>query len=431
MTRQLAMEGGPLNIRANTISPGLIETAATKPRLDDVPGFKEAELSRMMLPRVGMPEDVAYCATFLASDESSWVTASDFKVDGGATCSVTPPDAADDPRRHQLDEAQLAGRGAGAFSAVLLAYVALQTGGVAIIPVVTPFLQSRFTLSDAQIGLLTSAFALAVALVAIPMGLASARWGGPTLFAAAALLVSGSLVLAAAGSYEWLLIGRFIQGLGAGSGIPVGTALITRFVTPAWRHRAFGLFGAGTGVGTVLTLLILPSVATAGGYRAVFLTVALIGVLLAVAVASQRALRSRPAQAEVPDVRRLVRALGRAARSGSVLLIAVVNFTTLGLVVGIFTWTPQYLHDQYGTTFAAAAYLTAAIGVAQIVGNPLGSLAMTRWGKVAVLVVGLIVTALTTALVSTGFGIAFSFAAVLAAVLVSGAVYPTDSCGSR
>jgi NAD(P)-dependent dehydrogenase (short-subunit alcohol dehydrogenase family) len=85
MTRQLAMEGGPHSIRANTISPGLIETAATKPRLDGVPGFKEAELGRMMLPRVGMPEDVAFCATFLASDESSWVTASDFKVDGGAT----------------------------------------------------------------------------------------------------------------------------------------------------------------------------------------------------------------------------------------------------------------------------------------------------------------------------------------------------------
>jgi NAD(P)-dependent dehydrogenase (short-subunit alcohol dehydrogenase family) len=85
MTRQLAAEGGPHRIRANTISPGLVMTAATKPRLDTVPGFREAELSRMMLPRPGTPEDIAFCATFLASDESSWVTASDYKVDGGAT----------------------------------------------------------------------------------------------------------------------------------------------------------------------------------------------------------------------------------------------------------------------------------------------------------------------------------------------------------
>jgi len=83
MTRQLAMEGAPHNIRANTISPGMIVTAATKPRLDDEPGFKEAALDWMMLRRLGQPEDIAYCATYLASDESRWVTAADFSVDGG------------------------------------------------------------------------------------------------------------------------------------------------------------------------------------------------------------------------------------------------------------------------------------------------------------------------------------------------------------
>ncbi len=105
---------------------------------------------------------------------------------------------------------------------------------------------------------MTATFTLAVALVAIPMGLASSRWGGRTLFLAAALFLAGSLILAVAGSYEWLLAGRFVQGLGAGAGIPVGTALITSYVAPAWRHRAFGLFGAGTGLGTVFTLLPCP-----------------------------------------------------------------------------------------------------------------------------------------------------------------------------
>jgi NAD(P)-dependent dehydrogenase (short-subunit alcohol dehydrogenase family) len=85
MTRQLAMEGGPHRIRANTISPGLVVTAANRPRLESVPGFKEAEVGRTMLRRLGTPEDIAWCATFLASDESSWVTASDYKVEGGAT----------------------------------------------------------------------------------------------------------------------------------------------------------------------------------------------------------------------------------------------------------------------------------------------------------------------------------------------------------
>ena len=85
MTRQLAMEGGPHGIRANTISLGLVVTAATRPRLESAPGFEEAEIGRTMLRRLGTPEDIAWCATYLASDESSWVTASDQKVEGGAT----------------------------------------------------------------------------------------------------------------------------------------------------------------------------------------------------------------------------------------------------------------------------------------------------------------------------------------------------------
>ncbi len=84
MTRQLAMEGGPHGIRANTISPGLVVTGATAPVLE-TPGFKDRVLSGMMLGRLGQPEDIGWCATFLASDESAWVTGADFAIDGGAT----------------------------------------------------------------------------------------------------------------------------------------------------------------------------------------------------------------------------------------------------------------------------------------------------------------------------------------------------------
>ncbi len=84
MTRQLALEGAPHGIRANTISPGMIVTGATTPVLEQ-PGFKENVMSKLMLKRLGQPEDVAWCAIYLASDESSWVTGADFSVDGGAT----------------------------------------------------------------------------------------------------------------------------------------------------------------------------------------------------------------------------------------------------------------------------------------------------------------------------------------------------------
>jgi NAD(P)-dependent dehydrogenase (short-subunit alcohol dehydrogenase family) len=85
MSRQLAMEGGPYGIRVNTISPALVESAATRRPLDDLPGFHEQVLQKLMLKRLGQPEDVAWCAVYLASDEASWVTAADFAIDAGAT----------------------------------------------------------------------------------------------------------------------------------------------------------------------------------------------------------------------------------------------------------------------------------------------------------------------------------------------------------
>jgi NAD(P)-dependent dehydrogenase (short-subunit alcohol dehydrogenase family) len=84
MTHQLACEGAPHGIRANSIAPGLVVSAATRPILAD-PERAEQLRQTHMSGRVGQPEDIAWAALYLASDESSWVTASEFRVDGGTT----------------------------------------------------------------------------------------------------------------------------------------------------------------------------------------------------------------------------------------------------------------------------------------------------------------------------------------------------------
>jgi NAD(P)-dependent dehydrogenase (short-subunit alcohol dehydrogenase family) len=85
MTRQLAMEGAPHGIRANSISPGFILTAATAAHLDADPGFREKVLAKNMIKRLGTPTDVAHCAIWLASDEAGYVTGADIAIDAGAT----------------------------------------------------------------------------------------------------------------------------------------------------------------------------------------------------------------------------------------------------------------------------------------------------------------------------------------------------------
>ncbi|HYG95268.1 MAG TPA: SDR family oxidoreductase, partial [Nocardioides sp.] len=84
MTRELANEGGPVGIRVNAISPGLVLTPATE-NIKDTPGAVEAFLDRQIIKRPGEPEDIARAALFLVSDDASFITGENLVVDGGYT----------------------------------------------------------------------------------------------------------------------------------------------------------------------------------------------------------------------------------------------------------------------------------------------------------------------------------------------------------
>jgi NAD(P)-dependent dehydrogenase (short-subunit alcohol dehydrogenase family) len=82
LTKQLAMEGAPHNIRVVTISPGVIDTPATAPLIAD-PRTREMLIERNLIKRVGLPEEVAGVALFLASDDAAYITGANIVVDGG------------------------------------------------------------------------------------------------------------------------------------------------------------------------------------------------------------------------------------------------------------------------------------------------------------------------------------------------------------
>lgn len=82
LTKTLAIEYGPWNIRVNTITPGAILT----PNLERViarPGVHDKLRAKSVFNRVGTPEEVANMAVFLASEEAGFVTAANMVVDGG------------------------------------------------------------------------------------------------------------------------------------------------------------------------------------------------------------------------------------------------------------------------------------------------------------------------------------------------------------
>ncbi|OUC14139.1 MAG: sugar dehydrogenase [Alkalinema sp. CACIAM 70d] len=82
LTRNLAVELGPLGITINNVAPGAIETPINTKLLND-PDKLNALLNNIPLARLGQPQDVASLVAFLASSEADYITGSTFVVDGG------------------------------------------------------------------------------------------------------------------------------------------------------------------------------------------------------------------------------------------------------------------------------------------------------------------------------------------------------------
>lgn len=82
LTRDLAVELGPLGIRINNVAPGAIETPINKNLMGNQAEL-EALTKQIPLGRLGQTSDVASVVAFLSSDEGAYVTGATFTVDGG------------------------------------------------------------------------------------------------------------------------------------------------------------------------------------------------------------------------------------------------------------------------------------------------------------------------------------------------------------
>ena len=85
LARNLARELGPFNIRVNCIAPGLVKTDFAR-ALWETPSAEANYSSGVALGRLGVPDDLAGVAIYLASRAGAWTTGQTIVVDGGTVC---------------------------------------------------------------------------------------------------------------------------------------------------------------------------------------------------------------------------------------------------------------------------------------------------------------------------------------------------------
>ena len=154
-----------------------------------------------------------------------------------------------------------------------------------VVAALAPFLKRYWQLSDAQVGLLGTAFEVLYALGHIPLAVLADRWLRGKVIAVAMALWSSAMALSgAARSYGMLLLGRGALGLGEAGYGPSALAWLSDLFPPERRSRVVGFHDVGVMLGSAAGYVLGGVVGSALGWRPVFVIAAVPGFVLAVVI---------------------------------------------------------------------------------------------------------------------------------------------------
>jgi MFS family permease len=232
-----------------------------------------------------------------------------------------------------------------------------------------PTLIGDLHITGGQAGLLSTFLFLGLAVMYIPAGAPADRYGQrPVLIASSILLVIGAILLPLSPNFFWILVCRFVVGLGSGAAFVAGAGVASNL--GKYSSLGQGMYGGSVQIGSGLGLLLTPGLLTLFGWRGSFLIWGLIGISSIIIWLfvddGQEAHKTNNIN------------IGTAVRSPAVWTLGLSHMGTFGLGNAIAAWTIVYLAYQYGVPLALAATLGSVALLTGVFFRPLGGILITR-----------------------------------------------------
>src|SRR6266705_3561939 len=240
---------------------------------------------------------------------------------------------------------------------------------------VTP-IKTEFNLSDAQIGLLATAFLLVYAIAALPFGYWGDRGVRRTVIGVGVTIWSfATLFSGLAANYVHLFLSRAAVGIGEASYYPSGTSLMSDYFPKEQRSRVMSIWGAGSTVGIALGFAGGGYLADKFGWRAVFFIAGGPGLLFALLAYRMReplrgAVERGPSLAKTADagLKQFLELLRIPTLRATIIAQTLLFFV---LASNAF-WLPTVLQRRFELSATKAGLLA---GVVIVVGGLIGTLA--------------------------------------------------------
>ena len=272
-------------------------------------------------------------------------------------------------------------------------YVALVTAAIAIsyfdrqtLPLAIQAIERTIPLNDQQFGWLQSAFLVPYAFLYAGGGRLLDLLGTRRGFLLVMLWWSIACALhGLASGFAFLLLARFLLGMGEGGGFPAATRVVAEWVPPKRKATAMGIINAGTAVGSLLAPPLIGLVLLHSNWRVVFFASGAIGIAwTAWWFASYRDANSNPAfttSTRIPAPASTSRFLDLLKLRQVQILVGAKFLTDSAWYFYLF-WLPKYLYDVRGldtkhvSAYAIVPY--AASGVGSFLGGWLSSSLLAR-----------------------------------------------------
>jgi MFS family permease len=239
-------------------------------------------------------------------------------------------------------------------------------------------IQKEFNITDAQVGLLATAFLLVYAIAALPFGFWGDRGVRRTVIGVGVTIWSLATVFSGiAASYIQLFLSRAAVGIGEASYYPAGTSLVSDYFPQEQRGRVMSIWGAGSVFGIAVAYAGGGYVADHFGWRTAFFIAAAPGLLLAfLAFTRREPLRGSmervgPALKRTSDasIRTFINLMRIPTLRAAILAQSVLYFV---LASNAF-WLPTVLHRRFDMSVTSAGLLSGGVLVAGgLIGTLLG-----------------------------------------------------------
>jgi MFS family permease len=270
--------------------------------------------------------------------------------------------------------------------AATLSFVALSLDYVSY-PVLAGPVTLELGLTYTQSGLMMTIFAIFYALMQVPSGILSDKFGGGRVIALSTLVMGLScLGFALSSSFGAALFSRLMIGAGAGFILPASTKLLSSSFPARDLDGAMGIFGSAFGIGFIISFAAIPWILGTSNWRmsAVFTGIFTLAVAVPCWAILWRSKTVNPTEKTAPS-----RSTFKGLFSKNLLYSILINFTGLGVVVGITTWAPHYLTLSLNISLVEVGFMIAVLGVMMIISSFAGGALTPRVGGGKVVIISM------------------------------------------